>query len=313
MKVIDDKTRQKISESMKKAHQEGRAHNIGQSRWNNEPSYPEGWFIKVIENDFIDKDYIREYPFFKYSLDFAWPNKKICVEIDGEQHFRNTAEGLAQQKRDKEKDELLKANGWYEIRIPWSTICLNKTAFISFIKDIVDNAKVLNIENEPWYQFSKRLFYCPNCGKEVTAKGCYCRECSTKKSRKVARPNLLTLVAEIYDSNFSEVGKKYGVAPNTVIKWCLWYNLPTHLFDLKNWYRINILNLPEITKKIKDESENKKSVIQQCNLKTHEVLNEFDSYTDAYNKTGITRDNISRVCRGLRKSAGGYFWIYIEK
>lgn len=26
---------------MKLAHKEHRAHNIGQSRWNNEPSYPE--------------------------------------------------------------------------------------------------------------------------------------------------------------------------------------------------------------------------------------------------------------------------------
>ena len=37
--------KQKISSSMKKAHAEGRAHNIGECRWNNEPSWPEKWFM----------------------------------------------------------------------------------------------------------------------------------------------------------------------------------------------------------------------------------------------------------------------------
>ena len=32
-----DETKKKISEGMKKAHAEGRAHNIGECRWNNEP------------------------------------------------------------------------------------------------------------------------------------------------------------------------------------------------------------------------------------------------------------------------------------
>ena len=37
-----------ISKSMSKAHQEGRAHNIGKSRWNSKQSYPESFFEKVI-------------------------------------------------------------------------------------------------------------------------------------------------------------------------------------------------------------------------------------------------------------------------
>jgi len=69
---------------MTKAHKEGRAHNIGESRWNNEPSYPERWFMKVIENEFEDKNYTREYPFHRFSLDFAWIEKKKCIEIDGD-------------------------------------------------------------------------------------------------------------------------------------------------------------------------------------------------------------------------------------
>lgn len=81
--------RKKISESMKRAHHEGRAHNIGDCRWNNKPSWPEQWFMQVVENEFTDKQYAREFPFHRFSLDFVWLHKKRCIEIDGEQHYRN--------------------------------------------------------------------------------------------------------------------------------------------------------------------------------------------------------------------------------
>ena len=111
-----DEHRQKISKAMKVAHKEGRAWNIGKSRWNNEPSWPEKFFMQVIENEFADKEYEREYSVSIYSCDFAWPHKKKCIEIDGSQHqrFKDVKE------RDKRKDEKLSAEGWEVLRIPWT-------------------------------------------------------------------------------------------------------------------------------------------------------------------------------------------------
>lgn len=130
-KKHSEESKRKISESMKKAHKDGRAWNIGKSRWNNEPSYPEKWFIKVIKNEFENKNYIREYPFYKFSLDFAWVDKKICVEIDGDQHERFDE----QKKRDDEKDKLLKNNGWIEFRIKWKDLFNNPKYYIQLIKN----------------------------------------------------------------------------------------------------------------------------------------------------------------------------------
>jgi hypothetical protein len=62
-RIATDEQNKRRSNSMKKAHADGRAWNIGRSRWNNEPSWPEKWFIQVIENEFNDKVYEREYPF----------------------------------------------------------------------------------------------------------------------------------------------------------------------------------------------------------------------------------------------------------
>jgi very-short-patch-repair endonuclease len=112
---INTLTKKKISDSMKNAHKEGRAWNIGKSRCNNNPSYPEQFFIKVIENEFLDKNYKREHPFGIYSLDFAWLHKKKVIEIDGEQHERFEE----YKNRDIRKDRFLKENDWNILRIKW--------------------------------------------------------------------------------------------------------------------------------------------------------------------------------------------------
>lgn len=132
-KTISEEIRKKISESMVVAHAEGRAHNIGESRWNNEPSYPEQWFMRVIENEFIDKNYIREYPFDRFSLDFAWVDKKKCIEIDGEQHQR--FEDV--KRRDENKNMLLKENGWNILRLNWKEVFANPKEYIKIAKEFI--------------------------------------------------------------------------------------------------------------------------------------------------------------------------------
>lgn len=39
----------------------------------------------------------------------------------------------------------------------------------------------------------------------------------------------------------------------------------------------------------------------------------FESVCDASKITGVPRANISNVCRGIRNTAGGYTWKYIDK
>lgn len=90
--------------------------------------------MKVIENEFFDKNYIREYPFKKYSLDFAWVHKKKAIEIDGEQHERFEE----YKNRDKEKDKLLKENEWEVIRIKWKDMIKESKHWIKIAKEFID-------------------------------------------------------------------------------------------------------------------------------------------------------------------------------
>lgn len=122
-----------ISESMKLAHLEGRAWNIGRSRWNNEKSYPEIFFSQVISNEFEDKNYTSEYNVGNYSIDFAWIDKKLAIEIDGDQHQRFQS----QIDSDKRKDELLISFGWKVLRLPWKTIFKDTKHSIKLAKDFI--------------------------------------------------------------------------------------------------------------------------------------------------------------------------------
>ena len=132
---VTNETREKVSKGMKKAHIEGRAWNIGKSRWNNEPSYPEKFFMKVIENEFNDKKYQREFNVGIYSIDFAWIDKKIAIEIDGQQHERFEEYKL----RDERKDQFLIESGWKVLRLKWKDFYNDPKIYIRKAKEFIED------------------------------------------------------------------------------------------------------------------------------------------------------------------------------
>lgn len=97
-------------------------------------SYPEKFFTKVIENEFEDKNYEYNKLFYHYRLDFAWEDKKKCIEIDGSQH--ETIQ--AQKESDKRKDKKLQENGWQVLRIKWKDIFRYPKLYIRIAKNFID-------------------------------------------------------------------------------------------------------------------------------------------------------------------------------
>lgn len=79
-------------------------------------------------------DYETERSFHKFFLDFAWPEKRLCIEIDGELHRYKK-----QQINDAEKDRLLKEEGWKELRLTWSFILSHKEQIKEIVKIFLEN------------------------------------------------------------------------------------------------------------------------------------------------------------------------------
>ena len=128
--------KKKISDGAKKAHDEGRGHT-----WKNRylnPSYAEQWLYGLLDSNHIE--YEKEKPFFGFFLDVAIGNK--CIEIDGEQHGEDTR-FPEQIERDRRKDELLKENGWKELRVKWSDIKKMPEYFANKILDFINNGETV--------------------------------------------------------------------------------------------------------------------------------------------------------------------------
>jgi len=131
-----------ISKSIKKRVDNG-SHNGWQSR--NIISYPEQFFIKVLDNNNIEfkfnypinkrKDLYIDEP-YNYFLDFYFPEKKIALEIDGNQHKYRT-------EHDRLRDERLQNVGIKIFRIKWKSI--NNDKGKEYIKDEIE--KFLNFYN----------------------------------------------------------------------------------------------------------------------------------------------------------------------
>ena len=132
-KKMSEEFKKRRSENMKERHRNGTASTLSQLRKREKPSYPEQWLMKIIENEKNDGNYIREYRFYTFSLDFCWPDKKKVIEMDG--RFHKISE--YQKDCDRRKDELLKSEGYEELRIDWEYCFKHPKEIIQKIKEFI--------------------------------------------------------------------------------------------------------------------------------------------------------------------------------
>lgn len=128
---LTDEQKQKISESRKKYLNEHPDKVPFKLNHSSKESYPEKYFREWLqkENIFSEKEYSVE----RYSLDFAWPEKGIYLEVDGGQHSLNWM-----KDHDKERTDFLVGKGWICIaRIFWPHFCsFNEDEKIRFLKNL---------------------------------------------------------------------------------------------------------------------------------------------------------------------------------
>ena len=106
--VMTEEIKKKISETQKKNY-------IGRSRYatarEHRCSYAESYFAECFA------DAVKQLHVDRYFLDFAWPDIKIYIEIDGEQHYVD----YRIVEHDKIRTQKLHELGWRLLtRIRWS-------------------------------------------------------------------------------------------------------------------------------------------------------------------------------------------------
>lgn len=187
-------------------------------------SYPEKYFNEILEK--TNLKYERYFRIGLYELDFAFLNKKIDLEIDGEQHCVD----LKIVNSDIKRDKFMKDNGWDIIRINWKKYQrFIKEEKIIFIEKLINHIENKDISNfKPTYKIDdnlKRKKYFCECGNLIYIKGKSCNKCSRIKSRKVKRPSVEILLEDVNKIGYEGTGRKYKVSGNNIKKWLKQYNV----------------------------------------------------------------------------------------
>jgi very-short-patch-repair endonuclease len=174
-------------------------------------SYPEKYFAELFEKENIKVE--RYLPVSYYELDFCIPDKKINIEIDGNQHY--TLEKIIES--DKKRNEYLISHGWETIRIKWSDYQKmdfeRKTKYIKELKDYINK---LSIERPsiPFIENGKKLC---ECGAKIWETSNKCLKCANLASRKL-NISVEQLIKDVEEIGYSATGRKYGVSNNCIKK-----------------------------------------------------------------------------------------------
>lgn len=148
-----EKSRKNMSISRKKAFKEGKIKRTGWlDRQKKNRSYAEQWLKEYIDNNCTDLNYKEDYPIKNYLLDFAWLEKQICIEMDGEQHFIDKQ----RFESDRKKDKALLDLGWKVLRIRWKECLLDKEQFKNIIYNFIEKSEIIPFEKR--YKSKKEIY-----------------------------------------------------------------------------------------------------------------------------------------------------------
>ena len=203
-------------------------------------SYPEKCFQKILEDNGLDKKCLiyREYSVFPYFIDFAFMNEKVAVEIDGSQHLEED-----RKRRDEKKDELLLSKGWKVLRIAAIEVTHDGTKALEGVLEMLGNMNtrydtvgILKSPKKKKESVKKiGILKAPKVrekvirGEDGLSDG---ERLRAFNQRKVERPSKEELSQLLQGSNFSAIGRTYGVSDNAVRKWCKYYRLPHRKKDI---------------------------------------------------------------------------------
>lgn len=132
-KSMSDEQKKKISISRTKILKENPDKIPYMLNHSSKISYPEQYFIELFELENIDLQYHKQIGL--YQLDFYNEDKKLYLEIDGEQHYQEKS-----IERDEKRTQNLSLKGWKLIlRIRWAEWKtyseIEKKKVIEIIKD----------------------------------------------------------------------------------------------------------------------------------------------------------------------------------
>ena len=80
-----------------------------------------------------------------------------------------------------------------------------------------------------------KIYYCKDCGMEISAGAERCTNCSHIAQRRIERPTKEELKEMIRIKPFTQIAQQYKVTDNAVRKWCDSYGLPRTKTEINSY------------------------------------------------------------------------------
>ena len=213
--TVSEQGRQNISQGKKKFYKEHPdKHNWKRNnKFKSVPCEKLKEWLKSKNIEFIDEYTIPESE-HNYSLDIAFPDKKIGIEINGNQHY-NQDGTLAEyyQKRHNYIESL----GWrlYELHF---SVCFNLEKIENMIPTILTSENKIDFDYKIYVKPPK-VNFCPVCNKEITKYAKHCKKCAPRVCSLIL-PEKEILEKLIWTKPISRLAKKLKCSDNGLIEHC---------------------------------------------------------------------------------------------
>ena len=156
-----------------------------------------------------------------FSIDIAFPDKLIGIEINGNQHYNRdgTLKPYYQNRH-----SLLESIGWTIYELHYS-VCFHLDKFEKLLPDILNGKIKQNFNYFTYQPRQKKQFSCV-CGNKKTRYSKTCNTCRGLNARKVIKPSKDELEKLVWQIPSSIITIKLGLKSDTNIsKWCKEYEI----------------------------------------------------------------------------------------
>jgi hypothetical protein len=182
--ALSEEHKKKVSEGRKKWLKENpdkhpwRSHN----KFKSKPCEKAKEFLKSLGISFIE-EYDPQIEGRNFSIDIAMPEKKIAIEINGNQHYEKTGELKPYYK---EREVLLESNGWIVYEIHYSA-CFKLEKWADFVNQLKNSPVKFEFDYFSYVPREKKKWFCINCGVGVKRNCKKCVDCRPLKIEKTIK------------------------------------------------------------------------------------------------------------------------------
>jgi len=191
-------------------------------------------FLKEKNIDFIEEylPVVHIGRFFR--IDIAFPDKKVAIEVNGNQHYESNGDLKPYYK---ERQSILEEHGWTVYQVH-HTACFNPEKLSEFMDKVNNSEKKIEFDYFNYVPREKKKYFCA-CGNSISKKSKVCPKCYGPSNRKIVRPTKDKLEKLILEKPLTELGKQFGVSDRAVKKWCKNYgiiDLPNNSYRTKKYF-----------------------------------------------------------------------------